>query len=147
MIETLILTEDNLPNFAKLVAEKVLDLEKDTAGVILLEGDLGAGKTAFTKELAKHLGVTNKVQSPTFILKREYEVTHHKIKRIVHVDAYRFTHPREARVLKLENDLKDSSSLVVVEWPSKMNTLKSDIKIIFKVIDDNTREVSIEYEE
>lgn len=146
MTETLTIKENNLSAFAELVAEKILEIEKNSAVVVLLEGDLGAGKTTFTKELAKSLGVTDKVHSPTFILKKEYETPHHKIKRIVHIDAYRFTNPKEAKVLRLEEDLKDESTVVVVEWPDKMNYLKSDIKIIFNVVDDDTREVTIEYE-
>ena len=113
----------------------------------ILSGKPKAGKTTFTKELAKSLGVTDRVHSPTFILKREYGMPHHKIKRIIHIDAYRFTHPKEAKVLQLEKDLKDENAVIIVEWPDKMNYLKSDLKINFKVIDDETREVTIEYEE
>lgn len=120
---------------------------KPRATVILLEGDLGAGKTTFTKELASALGIEKEaVHSPTFILKKEYGASHSRWKRLVHVDAYRFTHPEEAKVLRLEEDLRDREALVVIEWPSKMTYLKSDMEITFQVEDEDTREVTIEYE-
>jgi tRNA threonylcarbamoyladenosine biosynthesis protein TsaE len=116
--------------------------------VILLEGDLGAGKTTFTKVLANELGIeSDTVHSPTFILKKSYDAGHSLFKKLVHIDAYRFIHPQESKVLRLEDDLKDPQTAIVIEWPSKMHFLKADIEIIFKVIDDDTREVTLVYEE
>lgn len=147
MKETFFLGEEDLGALAEKVATILESDEKDTASVVLLQGDLGAGKTTFTKSLAEHLGIPKTdVHSPTFILKKEYEADHHRFKRLVHVDAYRFTHPEEARVLRLEDDLRDRESLVVIEWPSKMTYLKSDMEIEFEVEDEHTRRITIDYE-
>jgi tRNA threonylcarbamoyladenosine biosynthesis protein TsaE len=147
MRETFFLGEEDLGTLATKIIDIGVAGNRNRATVLLLEGDLGAGKTTFTKALAHELGVDrDSVHSPTFILKKEYRATHETWKRMVHVDAYRFTHPDEARVLRLEEDLKDPSALVVVEWPSKMTYLKADIEITFEVQDEKTREVSIEYE-
>ena len=149
MKETLIIKQEDL----KSLAEKVSDIlsnqrSSPSAKVVLLEGDLGAGKTTFTKTLAEVLGIdSGEVHSPTFILKKSYDMKHPAFTKLVHIDAYRFTHPSEAKVLRLEDDLKDPQTLMVVEWPSKMSYLKSDIEIIFKVIDDETREVILSYGE
>lgn len=150
MKETLTLSVEDLSG----LAEKVVDIlstppfaEKENATVVLLDGDLGAGKTTFTKELAGALGIEKEdVHSPTFILKKEYDTLHTRFKRLVHIDAYRFTHPDEAKVLRLEEDLRDKDALVVIEWPSKMTYLKSDMEISFHVTDEDTRQICITYD-
>lgn len=151
MRQSFVLGTEDLP----ALAEKVVGIlsspsfkEKNRATVMLLEGDLGAGKTTFTKELAGKLGIEKEnVHSPTFILKKEYGTSHAYWKRLVHVDAYRFTHPEEAKVLRLEEDLRDRNTLVVVEWPSRMTYIKPDMEISFQVEDEDTREITIEYED
>lgn len=148
MKESFLIGEADLGALSERVMQIAQVRQKDRATVILLEGDLGAGKTTFTKSLAEALGIEKEnVQSPTFILKKEYTSTHPRFKRLVHVDAYRFTHPDEARVLKLEDDLQDKGAIVVVEWPSKMTSLRSDILITLKVHDEHTRDITLEYEE
>lgn len=150
MKEVFLLGEEDLDTLAKRVATVLTERQqrgKEDATVVLLEGDLGAGKTTFTKALSKVLGIDEStVHSPTFILKKEYHGKHATFKKLVHVDAYRFTHPEEAKVLRLEEDLKDPAALVVVEWPSKMTYLKADMEIDFRVEDEATREITITYE-
>jgi tRNA threonylcarbamoyladenosine biosynthesis protein TsaE len=142
MSETFLMGEGDLSMLAEKVEQELSSLRHDKAAVILLEGDLGAGKTTFTKALAGKLGIEQSdVHSPTFILKKEYPVRHPRFRKLIHVDAYRFTHPDEAQVLRLEEDLKDPNSIIVVEWPSRMSHLKSDIDIEFRVQDEITREV------
>lgn len=146
MKETLILKEQDLSGLAFKVLEILSEDITTKAKVILLEGDLGAGKTTFTKELAEALGIEKeKVNSPTFILKKDYRTNHTLYKKLVHIDAYRFTHPTEAKVLRLQDDLKDGDTIVVVEWPSKMSFIKSDIEIIFKHINEEEREITLSY--
>lgn len=152
MRQTFALGIEDLP----ALAEKVVGIlsspsfpGRNRATVVLLEGDLGAGKTTFTKELAGALGIQREeVNSPTFILKKEYGTAHTLFKRLVHVDAYRFTHPDEAKVLRLEEDLRDKDALVVVEWPSRMTYIKPDMEISFQTEreDEDIREITIEYE-
>ncbi len=146
MRETCLVHKEDIEGLAFKVSEIVTKDSSSRAKVILLEGDLGAGKTTFTKALAHVLGIEkDTVHSPTFILKKEYNAEHMIFKKLIHVDAYRFTHPSEAKVLRLEEDLKNPDNIVVVEWPSKMNYIKSDIELEFTVVDDDTREVTISY--
>lgn len=81
--------------------------------VILLTGDLGAGKTTFTQGLARALGITAPITSPTFVLARHHNHPTNGL-NLVHVDAYRLTDADELTSLDLESWLQDS--VVVVEW-------------------------------
>ena len=79
--------------------------------VLVLVGDLGAGKTAFSKAYGKALGVDEPMTSPTFTLAREYEgrLTLH------HLDVYRLEQMAEVLDLDLP-DLLDSGGVVLIEW-------------------------------
>lgn len=81
--------------------------------VMILTGDLGAGKTTFTQGLAKALGITATITSPTFVLARHHNHPAGGL-NLVHVDAYRITGADELTSLDLETWLTDS--VVVVEW-------------------------------
>jgi tRNA threonylcarbamoyladenosine biosynthesis protein TsaE len=148
MKETFFLGEEDLGTLAEKATGILASYEKPSASVIVLEGDLGAGKTTFTKALAEHLGIDKEsVHSPTFILKKEYKASHPTFKKLVHVDAYRFNEPEEAKILRLEDDMKDPSTLIVVEWPSRMTYLKPDVLLSFIVEDEKMREIHMNYEE
>jgi len=79
--------------------------------VLLLSGDLGAGKTAFVQGLAKAMGVSDRVTSPTFTLAHTYQGR----LRLHHLDVYRFTTVSEAVDLGLP-ELLDDDAVVAVEW-------------------------------
>jgi tRNA threonylcarbamoyladenosine biosynthesis protein TsaE len=81
--------------------------------LILLAGDLGAGKTAFAQGFARGLGVTEQVVSPTFTLARQYDGTS---LRMNHVDVYRLDHLQEAVDLGLSELIDDDGSVTLIEW-------------------------------
>jgi tRNA threonylcarbamoyladenosine biosynthesis protein TsaE len=94
------------------------------AHIIGLVGDLGAGKTALTKALAKTLGITETVTSPTFVIMKTYPVTGHAfIERLTHIDAYRLEDEEELRVLGFGEMLQDPARLIVIEWPERVDGL------------------------
>jgi tRNA threonylcarbamoyladenosine biosynthesis protein TsaE len=147
MKEPFMVTEGDLLDIAKKVVDTLASSYSPTAKVLFLEGDLGAGKTTFTKALASVLGINKEeVHSPTFILKKEYKGNHDFFTKLIHIDAYRFESPEEVKVLKLSNDLADQKTLLVIEWPSKLSgAINEDMTVAFSVVDDDTREVMINY--
>lgn len=105
------------------VAEEVLSLctPQQTATVITLRGDLGAGKTAFTKELAGILDIQSEITSPTFVIMKSYAIPHHAfLKTLVHIDAYRIESDDEMRVLGFKHLLDDPTNLICIEWPENI---------------------------
>jgi len=94
---------------------------KASANVLTLKGDLGAGKTAFTKVLARTLGIMEHITSPTFVIMKSYSVSQHSfIQTLVHIDAYRIEDIDELRVLGFSELLKDPHTLVCIEWPERV---------------------------
>lgn len=85
--------------------------------LICLAGDLGAGKTVFTRGIARGWGSLDSVTSPTFVLINEYRRGDDS--RLSHIDAFRIDGAREALDLGLR-ELLDDPGPVVVEWPERL---------------------------
>ncbi len=86
---------------------------------ILLNGDLGAGKTTFTKFLAEALGVTEVVTSPTFNIVKVYNAKNFKL---YHFDLYRLENYDELQEIGAEDILfKNEKDVILVEWPYKID--------------------------
>lgn len=98
------------PADTSALAEILADLA-GPGDVLVLVGDLGAGKTAFSKAYGKALGVAEPMTSPTFTLAREYEGR----LRLHHLDVYRLEHMAEVLDLDLP-ELLDSGGVVLIEW-------------------------------
>lgn len=109
--------------------------------VILLEGELGSGKTTLTKGLAAGLGAAREedVTSPTFTLVHEYG---HKV---YHVDLYRVETPQELATLGLE-DLFSQPSVVIIEWGEKLwnNAGVARIRIQLESVAREERRITVE---
>lgn len=126
-------------------AQETIELGEKLAGelkggeIISLEGDLAAGKTTFTKGLAKGLGITDTVNSPTFTILKEYEGR----LKLKHIDAYRL----EGALWDSLGfyDLFDDNTVVMIEWPKYLDDLdlEYDYVISFKVLSDTEREIEV----
>lgn len=113
---------------AKTIADFILGLGPgpEQATVIALVGDLGAGKTTFTKNFLKELGVKEKVISPTFIIMKSFNLNkrtkRNSFKNIYHIDAYR-VESKDLTSLGIKAILKDPKNLVVIEWANRVKKL------------------------
>jgi tRNA threonylcarbamoyladenosine biosynthesis protein TsaE len=132
----------------RAIAQSFLDSIKpgETAVVIALQGDLGAGKTAFTKEVGKILGVAENINSPTFVIEKIYAINFMDFKRLIHIDAYRLEKESELLHLGWEEIIKEPENLILIEWPENVAGIipENAKRIFFKFIDENTREIEIE---
>lgn len=112
---------------------------------IMLYGDMGAGKTTFTKAFCQYWGVQNMASSPTFSLVNEYIYVQNGVeKRIHHLDLYRLKSIEEALDIGIEDYLYDDS-YCLIEWPQIIEPLLDDdaLKICFKISDNSTRKIVI----
>jgi tRNA threonylcarbamoyladenosine biosynthesis protein TsaE len=108
------------------------------ATVIALSGDLGAGKTSFAQGIARALGVSETVSSPTFVIEKIYALEAQPFERLVHIDAYRITGVKEMEVLGWKAVLEDPGNLIVIEWPEKIADIvpKNAIRLRFDITND-----------
>ena len=115
--------EQDLELFAKKFATEIqLPL------VIWLEGDLGAGKTAFARALIHALGYKGRVKSPTYGLLEQYQIAS---LQVLHMDLYRINDPGELEFLGLE-DMLDDQTILLIEWPDKGGQWLPEPDFIFK---------------
>ena len=111
--------------------------------LVLLSGDLGAGKTTLTKGIASGLGAADEddVTSPTFTLVHKYG----RGAPVYHVDLYRIADFHDLETLGLE-DVFSEKAIVIVEWPDKL-TLRTDwpvVRIRLEHVAEDTRRIVIE---
>ena len=146
---TMALMEKIVPDLAALrgAAEELLASlsRNETATLVTLSGELGAGKTAFTKALASALGITEDVTSPTFVLEKIYSLPEPSLyKRLVHIDAYRLKNGTELAALGFDELMKDGGNLVVLEWPEKVADAlpNADRTLTLRANDDGSRTIS-----
>lgn len=133
--------------FLEALTQKPL---KDTATVVGLSGDLGAGKTAFVKCVASILGINEIVTSPTFILEKVYiiprgSVMGERFTKLIHIDAYRLEGGKEMRALDWNAILLDEHNLIFMEWPEKVeDALPEDMmKLTFEYAGEGVRSITL----
>lgn len=122
-------------DLAKLVADRCVGNE-----IILLSGDLGSGKTTFTKGFAKALGVEKNVTSPTFTLMKTYMGGRLPL---YHFDLYRVKTESEVEELGL-SEYFDMGGICVIEWNKFEHLSGKIIKINFKYETNGERTITVE---
>ena len=107
--------------------------------VVILDGDLGAGKTAFVQGAARALGVTEQVTSPSFVLVRTYDAP----VPVVHVDVYRLTTLQELYDLGFE-EVFDPGSITFVEWGDAVADELPSPRVHVEIRGDDERTIAID---
>ncbi|MBX4205013.1 MAG: tRNA (adenosine(37)-N6)-threonylcarbamoyltransferase complex ATPase subunit type 1 TsaE [Candidatus Doudnabacteria bacterium] len=110
--------------------------------VIGLVGELGAGKTTFTKDFGSFLGI-KKIKSPTFIIGSTYPL---KNQTLYHYDFYRLSDSKQLRPLGFEEIFKSKNRIVLIEWVDKFPKIAQvcDLIINLKPSGKNLRHVTLE---
>lgn len=137
-------TKNEIPEIAKEILQKLsAGSMKQTATVLALSGDLGAGKTTLTQEIARQLGVKDNVISPTFILMKRYPIKFGLHENLVHIDAYRFDSHTELERLGWTEIISNPGNLVLIEWPERVAEImpKNAHKIFLAHKGDEEREI------
>jgi tRNA threonylcarbamoyl adenosine modification protein (Sua5/YciO/YrdC/YwlC family)/tRNA threonylcarbamoyl adenosine modification protein YjeE len=111
-------SEENTKNTGKELWHKYEKHAGQRAIIFALEGPMGAGKTVFTKGLAKAMGVTEEVVSPTFNLNIQYSISNIQY-RLEHIDAWRIQDGQELEELGLKGLISDRS-VIVIEWADRV---------------------------
>ena len=109
--------------------------------VLLLHGELGAGKTHFVKGLAKGLGIDEVITSPTFALHNSYQGR----LTLNHFDFYRIEDSEEVAILGLDEFFYDKHAVAAIEWSENIKDLlpKQCVSVSVEKIDENTRKIII----
>ena len=127
------------------LAKEILGIQSDRSIIIFLEGELGAGKTTFTKGILKGFDYQELVKSPTYNLVEIHETKNHKI---FHFDLYRISEPIELEEIGVDEYLKELGSVSIFEWPKNGESVLPSpdfhVQISYKDTDQNSkRELSI----
>ena len=111
---------------------KKLAAKLNGGDILLLSGDLGAGKTSLVKGIAAGLGIKNEITSPTFTLMNLYEIRNpkSKIRKFVHIDTYRLKDEKELIEIGVEDYLGQPDTICTIEWPEKIENLLTGKKVI-----------------
>lgn len=120
--------------------------KKDEATIVGLYGNLGAGKTTFTQSVARALGISEDITSPTFVIEKMYDTKHSVFKKLIHIDAYRLENGRELSTLNFESLVSDTTNLILIEWPENVKEIlpEDHYKIYCTFVDQNSREFKVQ---
>jgi len=127
------------------LAKEILGIQSDRSIIIFLEGELGAGKTTFTKGILKGFDYQELVKSPTYNLVEIHETKNYKV---FHFDLYRISKPIELEEIGIDEYLKELGSVSIFEWPKNGEAVLPSpdfhVQISYKDTDQNSkRELSI----
>lgn len=111
--------------------------------IVLLWGDLGAGKTVFSRGFARGLGVTEVVSSPTYTIVQEYELPGGG--RLYHLDLYRISGVDAALAFGVDEFLDDPRAIALVEWPGRIEGIlsRNAVDVRLEHLSDLERRITI----
>ena len=133
------------------LAKKLLN-DTGSKNIFALIGDLGSGKTTFTKGISQSLGIKDTITSPTFNILKIYKIpsSRHKltpIRYLCHIDAYRLKNFKDLEGLGINNYFNSFNTITIIEWADKIKRFlpKNTAFINFQVGNkENERIISIQ---
>ena len=125
----------------------------DKAVVIALSGDLGTGKTTLVQTIARDLGITEIVTSPTFVIMKRFKIRKNscpnscKFASFYHIDCYRIQKSKEILNLGFKEIISNPKNIVAIEWADRIKKIIPQKSIIlkFKFINQTTREIKLSF--
>lgn len=147
--QTLISTSaEATENFGRQMADRQIKRWTDHSPdphIFCLFGDLGSGKTTFTRGFAGALGITSRLLSPTFLLAKRYS-TRYEDTHLYHLDIYRTASESDLIGIGLPEIMSDPRNCVLIEWAEKLGTLrpKARTDIRFTVMKDGSHTIDID---
>lgn len=127
-------------DLGKKIGHSIIKSNLETV-ILMLIGELGSGKTTFTKGLLIALGIQDSAESPTFIFLNVYQGE----TPLYHFDLYRVSNVNEIDDIGILEFL-EKKGIIVIEWGEKLKDIvKPDIKITIKKLGESQRELTFEY--
>ncbi|MCK5844251.1 MAG: tRNA (adenosine(37)-N6)-threonylcarbamoyltransferase complex ATPase subunit type 1 TsaE, partial [Victivallales bacterium] len=154
LISVLFLKKDAMTRFVSNSEEETAEFAAKIAAnshagdVYALNGDLGAGKTVFSRGFARALGVDCPICSPTFTIVQEYEVRDNRVanlERLYHLDVYRIPDANSALAFGVDEFIDDEAAIKLIEWPERVKEIlpPTTITIEIKHLNENSREIIV----
>ena len=129
-------------DFAENLMREILQSKDALPCAIELVGDVGAGKTTFTKGLARGLEIAEEITSPTFTISKVYENS--RGQKLVHYDFYRLENPG-IMVEDLFENLQDPQTVTVIEWADTVSEIlpANHLRLEILINDDGSRTLNL----
>lgn len=128
------------------LAGKILtELEKRNCRVLLLQGNLGGGKTTFCQGILNFLGAEGPFTSPTFVIMKKYSLKNSlQFENVYHIDCYRIDE-KDLLDLGWKEIIADEKNLVLVEWPERIEKIwpKNYCLLKFEVAGEHQRKIKL----
>jgi len=145
-------SEAETGKIAHFILRKALKNTSNKSIVFSLSGELGCGKTVFSREVGQELGLTQKITSPTFVIYNEYPLNYLHYKKFYHFDLYRLVSEVEFKEIDFFSHFTPDS-ISCLEWPENMGSSiyqklcqKSYlVSVNFSYLDSTTRQISFSF--
>ena len=131
--------------YGKEYAKKITNNPSSSNSPIIVEliGDVGTGKTTFTRGFAKGLGLKSPISSPSFTISKSYALPNNRT--LIHYDFYRLNDPGIMKA-ELEESLSDKNNIIVIEWADSVANVLPDNRIKINIFYDENDSRKIEIE-
>jgi len=125
----------------RALARFLIQGDELAGSVILLRGELGAGKTTFCRGFIQECGVTDRIKSPTYTLLEQYTTSH---ARLCHLDLYRIADSEELEYLGFR-ELLEAEACLLVEWPERVPEVQTMATISLDIlhVDESARQLTV----